>query len=528
MALPKQITRSNSTTITTTIISLLITNVFISTFSLPQELFSLKIASKIRLDEKSISSVSSDFGNFTKLTPPAAVFHPSSPQDIQTLINFSFTTSNDFFISARGHGHSISGQASAPDGLIINMESIGQSRTDRINVSVAERYVDVGGEQLWVDVLRETQKYGLGARSWTDYLYLTVGGTLSVGGISGQTFRHGPQISNVLELDVITGKGELVTCSETDNSDLFHAVLGGLGQFGIITRARVTLQPIPICVKWVRLIYTDIARFTKDQEQLISMDENDALFEFLNYLEGSLLMEDGLIGSWRSSSFFSRQDVERISELIRQHQLAAVYCLEAVFSYDEGISATVDQELKLLFEKLSYVPGFIFTQEVSYIEFLDRVHDGELKLREAGQWEVPHPWLNLFVPKSRILDFDSGVFKGILRNSKAMGPVLIYPMNRNKWDDEMLAMVPDEEVFYTIGLLRSAVGDELKYLLDQNGKIIEFCNQEGIDFKLYMPNYTSKEGWIKHFGSKWGKFLELKKIYDPKTILTPGLKIFTT
>ena len=52
----------------------------------------------------------------------------------------------------------------------------------------------------------------------------------------------------------VTGKGELVTCSEDRNSELFHAVLGGLGQFGIITRARIALEPAPhrVCVSLLR------------------------------------------------------------------------------------------------------------------------------------------------------------------------------------------------------------------------------------------------------------------------------------
>ena len=66
-------------------------------------------------------------------------------------------------------------------------------------------YVDVGGELLWFDVLHATLKHGLTPRVWTDYLRITVGGTLSNAGISGQAFPHGPQISNVYELDVVTG-----------------------------------------------------------------------------------------------------------------------------------------------------------------------------------------------------------------------------------------------------------------------------------------------------------------------------------
>lgn len=66
-------------------------------------------------------------------------------------------------------------------------------------------YVDVDAAWLWIEVLNKTLELGLTPVSWTDYLYLTVGGTLSNGGISGQTFRYGPQITNVLEMDVITG-----------------------------------------------------------------------------------------------------------------------------------------------------------------------------------------------------------------------------------------------------------------------------------------------------------------------------------
>ena len=92
----------------------------------------------------------------------------------------------------------------AKDGVVVEMSSLNGG----IRVSCSESlgfYADVGGEQLWIDVLRRTMEEGLAPVSWTDYLYLTVGGTLSNAGISGQTFRHGPQISNVHEMDVITG-----------------------------------------------------------------------------------------------------------------------------------------------------------------------------------------------------------------------------------------------------------------------------------------------------------------------------------
>lgn len=86
-----------------------------------------------------------------------------------------------------------------------------------------------------------------------------------------------------------------------------------------------------------------------------------------------------------------------------------------------------------MFEGLNFLPGYKFEKDVSYTEFLNRVRSGELSLQSQGLWDVPHPWLNLFVPKSRIADFDSGVFKDIVLKRKITnGPILVYPMNRSK------------------------------------------------------------------------------------------------
>lgn len=98
------------------------------------------------------------------------------------------------------------------------------------------------------------------------------------------------------------------------------------------------------------------------------------------------------------------------------------------------MGSSCEQNIGLMLKQLRYVPGFAFTNDVSYLKFLDRVHEGEMKLRSMGLWEVPHPWLNIFVPKSRIQDLHKGVLKAILKpNNASMGPVLIYPINKNKY-----------------------------------------------------------------------------------------------
>ncbi|CAL9067132.1 unnamed protein product [Musa banksii] len=493
--------------------------------TLPQGLLSLDIADELHYGPNATARFSIDYGRLTEAAP-AAVLYPSSPDDIASLVRFSYASPRPFVIAARGHGHSIRGQAFAPGGVVVDMASLGRGRRarrrDRIKVplDVVHRllYVDAGGEQLWIDVLRETLEHGVAPRSWTDYLYLTVGGTLSNAGISGQAFRHGPQISNVHELDVITGKGDMVTCSRDVNSDLFYGVLGGLGQLGIITRARIAVEPAPQRVRWVRFIYTDFGSFINDQELLISISE-----EGFDYVEGQLLMKNGAA----NSSFFSERDSEKIKVLAAE--FGVIYFLEGAIYYELATAYLVDQKLKLLLKKLSFVPGFAFTKDVSYLRFLDRVHHDEIKLRPMGLWDVPHPWLNLFVPKSRMRDFETGIFRGILiENNTPMATVLISPMNRSKWDEKMSVTIPDEDIFYAIGILRSATMDDWKHLDDQNDEILRFCNQAGIEFKQYLPHYTTRADWKKHFGLKWDTFVQLKRRYDPKALLSPGQQIFTT
>ena len=89
------------------------------------------------------------------------------------------------------------------------------------------------------------------------------------------------------------------------------------------------------------------------------------------------------------------------------------------------------QEIQRLLGQLNYITSTLFQSDVTYVEFLDRVHVSEVQLRAKGLWEVPHPWLNLLIPKSKIHTFAEQVFVKILTQT-SNGPVLIYPVNKSK------------------------------------------------------------------------------------------------
>ncbi|MQL72400.1 hypothetical protein Taro_004730 [Colocasia esculenta] len=462
-----------------------------------------------------------DFGNRYRLLP-SAILHPRSVSDVSAMVGHVFRMGHrsGLTVAARGHGHSLQGQAQAPGGIVVRMGALRGVVETAVHSGGESPYVDAAGGELWINVLRECLKHGLAPKSWTDYLHLSVGGTLSNAGISGQAFRHGPQISNVHQLEIVTGKGEVLNCSEEENADLFHAALGGLGQFGIITRARIALERAPKMVKWIRVLYSDFSEFTEDQERLISAEKT------FDYIEGFVIINrTGLLNNWRSS--FNPQDPVQAGKFDSDGR--TLFCLEMTKNFNPEEADIMNEEVNVLLSKLRYIPSTLFQSEVAYLEFLDRVHVSEVKLRSKGLWDIPHPWLNLLIPQTRIQDFAKEVFGNILTDSNN-GPILLYPVNRSKWDNRTSAVIPDEEIFYLVAFLSSAPSstneNNLERALKQNERILSFCKEAGINMKQYLPHYTTSEEWKSHFGHRWDMLVRRKLSYDPLAILAPGQRIF--
>ncbi|KAI4319616.1 hypothetical protein MLD38_033196 [Melastoma candidum] len=493
-----------------------------------------------------LSHAARDFGGRYHYLP-SAILHPNSVADISATVKlvFELGPSSQLTVAARGHGHSLQGQAQAHKGLVICMESV-RSQGMRVHAG-KDPFVDTPGGELWINVLHETLKHGLAPRSWTDYLHLTVGGTLSNAGISGQAFLHGPQINNILELDVITGRGDILTCSDKQNSDLFYGVLGGLGQFGIITRARISLGPAAERVKhipqkenfrrglkrniymtcytfqvmWIKMLYHEFSTFSRDQEHLMSSGET------FDYMEGFVMINrTGLLDNWRSS--FSPKDPVRADQFISDGKI--LYCLEVAKYFDRHEQDVAERGVERLLSELNYIPATLFLSEVSLVEFLDRVHISEMKLREKGLWEIPHPWLNILVPRRKIHGFAEQVFGQIVTDSNN-GPILIYPVNQSRWNNETSLVTPDEDVFYIVAFLSSPIPsastrDSVEHILARNQRIVNYCFRMITGCKQYLPHYSTQEEWRAHFGPKWEVMMRRKLLYDPLAILAPRQRIF--
>ena len=158
---------------------------------------------------------STDAGNLVHKTP-AAVLLPGSVDDVVKMVGFC--KRYGISVAARGQAHTTFGQGLVDGGLIIDMSTLNTIHS--INADSAD--VDAG--TLWKDLTTQAFASGLTPPVLTGFLGLSIGGTLSVGGISAGNI-HGAQVDHVRELQVVTGAGDLVRCSERDNRELFEAVL---------------------------------------------------------------------------------------------------------------------------------------------------------------------------------------------------------------------------------------------------------------------------------------------------------------
>jgi cytokinin dehydrogenase len=432
-------------------------------------------------DEAALDAAADDFGHIVHRRP-MAVLLPASVHDILTLVRFA--RRHHLHVAARGQGHSTQGQAQAEAGVVIDMATL----ADIKEVNASDALVD--GGVRWVDLLQQTLPLGLTPPTLTDFLELSVGGTLAVGGIGSQAFRWGPQIENVSEVQVVTGRGTLVTCSHRERPDLFHAVRAGLGQFGIIVRARVRLIDAPPHVRLYQARYHNLSAFLADLEHVI----DDGRFDTV---QGSAL-PDGA-GSWQ-------------------------FLWETTKYFMPG----TEPDDATLWAGLAFTPGTALTQDLTYFEYINRLAPLVARLRESGVWFVPHPWVNLFVPAPQALAFIGDVLAQLTVNDVGEGPVLINPYNRDRFRTPFFR-VPDSRHFFNFGLLRNAIPptqERADALIQANRRLFEQVTALG--GKRYPVDAVPmrQHDWRHHFQPWWEVFVAAKQLFDPDHIFTPGQGIF--
>ena len=180
---------------------------------------------------------------------PSIIVRCHGVADVIAAVNFA--RNHGLLAAVRGGGHGVAGHAVCDSGMMIDLSSM---RAVRVNPGARRAWVQGGA--TWGDVDCETTAFGLA----------TPGGLVSTTGVGGLTLSGGVGwlrgtaglcVDNVISADVVTADGRLLRASETENSDLYWAIRGGGGNFGIVVGFELRLQPIEPLLMFCAAVYPE-------------------------------------------------------------------------------------------------------------------------------------------------------------------------------------------------------------------------------------------------------------------------------
>jgi len=454
------------------------------------------MSGKVLTDDAARDGLATDFGHYV-IRKPAAVVRPASADDVAKTVKFS--AQRGLAVATRGSGHSQSGQSLSND-IVLDMAELAEIR----NLDDKSGAVVCGGGLKWRALVESLLPQHLSPPVLTNNLDTAIAGTLSTAGLGVASWKYGTQADNVLELEVVTGTGEMVRCSPEKNTDLFDSVRGGMGQFGVITEAKLRLRRIQPRFRSFYLLYDDLAALLKDLEILMAEERFD-------YLESWCVpCPQGFkkIGGPRPSPN---------GTVPRQAFAQWFYPLHATLETDGTVSPeTVEEKLRgLKFYK------HVHTEEGDMGEFYARLDPLFALWKRSGAWEFTHPWMECVLPWQTAPMYIGQVLENMPPQAIAGGHILLWP-GRGRASTVPLFMRPETELVMGFGILPAVPKQFFEEALPRLGLASTASMMMG--GKRYLSGWIAFDHamWKAHYGPKWDTVVAMKKKFDPKGILNPG------
>ncbi len=426
-------------------------------------------------DEHLLFSYQQDFGKILTGSP-AFICIPPNTQTLQEIIKFSSHAC--ISLTIRGNGMSQSGQSLAEEGgLVIHMQNFNQLSSIERNCV----WADVNCS--WHDVTAQTALINKVPPVLPYNGNLSIGGVLSAGGIGASSFKYGAVVDNIEALEVVCANGDAQRVDKS--SPLFYSCLAGQGQFAVITRACLKLHRVEKNVRTFMLLYIDKKTWLSDMER-------------------------------------AQESVDYIEAFCTPAPLGAKLGTEgrvpfAHWFYALHLSVHFDEQAPPLPRNLN--PGFLeHVQDETLVSYLHR-HDGRFSaMRASGAWELGHPWYECFLDRSYFTThLDSILARLPLFYANIVQCVPIV----NLYSPNFLMLPPTDKVMAVMILNPGIVSAFIPAALATIAALDKQLLPHGTRYLSgYLGENVDKTYWENHFGARYSEWLNNKKLFDSKAILS--------
>ena len=434
-------------------------------------------------DPDTLAAYSVDFGRVVKRTP-LAVVHPTSSRQVAEVVREAARAG--CAVSVQGARHSQGGQSLSDGGILLDMKGLNHIG------EVEGQTVEAGAGASWWDLTQHVFARTYMPPALTSHLAVTIGGTLAIGGLSGSSHLYGTQTDCVQELEVVTGEGRLVRCSRDRNRALFDCTRCGLGQFSVITRARLQLRKAHRFTKTYSLAYGDVETFMEDQAWAATVDR------FAH------------IGAWCAPAFSDLWQF--LSGKLFQNRRYSLH-LAVAYDDDEPVQDAI----------LDGMPSAkpVLEHDSTTLAFANRWATISETDPWFDDWSLAHPVVNGLLPWEAGAPYMDQVLSDLPTSLARQARVMLGVARRDRFSSPLF-MRPDSDLMLGFGLLIELPPEQLPEALPTVERARDhFSKLGGKHYPSGLLGF-SHEQWKLHYGELWPKVVEWKRTFDPAGILNPG------
>jgi len=461
------------------------------------------LGDRLLTEDSILATYLSDFGRMVERRP-AAVARCTSAAEVAEVVRFC--RKHRIPLVPRGQAHTQTGQSTTDGGIVIDTALLNTIH----EIDAEGLYADCGAGVVWRDLVKTAIDRGLVPPTLTNNLGVTVAGTTSMAGLGVASFRNGSQADNAIEIEVVTGEGEIVVCSHEKNRELFDAVRCTLGQIGIITRIKTRLRPAKPNVRQYSLVYDDLGAFMADAKKV---------------MDGTTFASMGGICSPAPLGF------RRIGEGM-EPGVGVVgfghWIFPMFLTIEFGPGEEPDDD-RVLAELTPY--RHAHTEDSSLFDFCQRMEPMFAIWRRTGYWEHTHPWMETILPWDGAQEYVEMILANLPPAALGLGGhVLLWP-SRTDCSEVPYFMHPGGEYVLGWGVL-GGMPKEPAHIYQAYLQNLDFASELSIHQfggKRYLSGYItfdSAERWALHYGDQWEPLKVAKKKYDPDGILAPGFIVW--